>query len=829
MKGLLEKKILEFLPKFLDRGAEGFDDLLSQLMSDKKSESKNLLRYINAVLDDSLFKGQQNCDILHLHFEEDFEADIKLGIAEFLLVKFFYKYYAAVSAMDVALDEGYEQFLKELEGSYRRKRDYCPEGASTSRGGNRLYKNWQKEVGNRLSILKFYRDVVVNQFPTPKTIFNTGAVICGSLASIFEFRPYATPLDSRFRSYNVISHGRTLNDIDYILPDLLNGIDSLVIYDYEWNKMMANMSFEEINNWNNNYDTSIRNQLIVTFGKGRCSYWDLVKKSMYVREKLKVPADSMYILTKMETDDLLGKPHGDPIQMSFIGEDRSDFWDILKLETQISDLYELRSIRLLNVYSICLDEGIRDYIMEDLFSFDRVSHLISFDARQTMQEMNEDDLSVIKNSVFGLLDLVTESGIREKILDRMESGITLVMDDSIVDNPVLMTKVKEALGRKVSWRVISWSEVYRLDKGHILFLSYRDPGRYPNLIHPNLLELDFLRGNIKAEALLQKALFDDLYGWASYQLQNNLLKNLDHPVRRNQFGWLELKTDLMKLKPARRPEFDWKLETEFARIDQRERYNLKLLGYRHKTVYESDLYISTVSDAGLFSVKRIDMLHEEVEEETGLYLQSLDEIHEAVNFYGNKEVKKMYGGELVIVLRRYGLEDEVSGKLWKLLLKRRADSEGEEVLYEALKTHLRSKNLQIVSIDRFKNFWLAPLSDTICPASNRVFKALCDFLSLDNVYYFHIIRERNARYPLGQMTRKWIHLYKDLFNDCFFDVGINLDDEIEHRLDFYKTNHPIDELGISEDQIKDSLNILVQLIKNALNLLQVEYLRKNTL
>jgi hypothetical protein len=624
----------------------------------------------------------------------------------------------------------------------------------------------------------------------------------------------------------VLSHGRTLNDIDHMDGYLLNVIDTLVIFDYEWNRKMTHLSFNEINKWNSHFGTSIRNQLIVSFGKGRSSLGDLVKKSLSVRERLTTPVGTMYTVTKMETDGLLGKPRGVPIEMRFIGEESSEFLKRLKLEAKIQGLYELRSIRMTNVYSICLNEDVKDYIMEDLFSFDRVSELMSYETRQTMKEMEDADLSVIKNSVSGLLDLIIESGIMERIMDRLDGSLVFVMDDSMVGNQSLMKRFKEALGNERLCKVIPWSEVYGLKKGRILFLSYRDPGRYPNLNHPNLLESELPPGIMMPEALLQKALYNDLRGWACYQLQLLLHRLLDHPVRRSHFGWQELRKTLMGLRPER-PEFDQGLETEFSRIDQRERYDLKFHGPRHKTVYGSDLYISSYS--GSFKVKRIDELQADEGDGMELHLQDLDEIHAAVNFYGNKKVKNLYGHELSIVLRRYGLEDEASGRLWKVLLRRRADIEGEEALYETLKDRLGLQSLPIVSPHRFINYWITPLSDTICPANNRVFKAICDFLSIDSVYYSHTIRERNARYPLGQMTRKWILLYKDMINDGFFDDGVNLGASIERRSHYYKTKHPLDDLGISEEHLKGSLDILAQLIKEELAPLRVEYLRKSTL
>ncbi len=69
-------------------------------------------------------------------------------------------------------------------------------------------------------------------------------------------------------------------------------------------------------------------------------------------------------------------------------------------------------------------------------------------------------------------------------------------------------------------------------------------------------------------------------------------------------------------------------------------------------------------------------------------------------------------------------------------------------------------------------------------------------------------------------------LLKDLFNDGCFDNGKNASEIINNRLTFYKSNHPLDELGIDENYLGDNLVTLTELIQPELKLVELEAIKK---
>lgn len=69
-------------------------------------------------------------------------------------------------------------------------------------------------------------------------------------------------------------------------------------------------------------------------------------------------------------------------------------------------------------------------------------------------------------------------------------------------------------------------------------------------------------------------------------------------------------------------------------------------------------------------------------------------------------------------------------------------------------------------------------------------------------------------------------LLTDLFNDGCFNHDENARDIINNKLSFYKSNHPLDELGIDENYLAENLVTLTELIQPELKLLELETIEK---
>ena len=59
------------------------------------------------------------------------------------------------------------------------------------------------------------------------------------------------------------------------------------------------------------------------------------------------------MITNDEEAIILSQFKRNNIDVEFVGNEFSEFWDAFMLETSMQDLYELRSIRMMNLYSLC--------------------------------------------------------------------------------------------------------------------------------------------------------------------------------------------------------------------------------------------------------------------------------------------------------------------------------------------------------------------------------------------------------------------------------------------------------------------------------------------
>src|SRR5690606_38178085 len=131
-----------------------------------------------------------------------------------------------------------------------------------------------------------------------------------------------------------------------------------------------------------------------------------------IRERYKIPIDSSYTVLGSEIDLLLKKNKKAPTSIEFVGSESSSFWGEFLLETSIRDLYELRSIKLMNIYSICFTEEIKDYIIGDIFSKDESSKLISSSTKTAILELRDVDIDTLKEALSNTLDLIINSQIK---------------------------------------------------------------------------------------------------------------------------------------------------------------------------------------------------------------------------------------------------------------------------------------------------------------------------------------------------------------------------------------------------------------------------------
>ncbi len=822
---VIKQHILPHLNSFLNETLRSLDNIISEIQSDSKTEFTKIICYLEHILNLSFLSTSSGLTSLHIHIENEFDDCQKLLIGEFLSIKLF-KYYYSIDNQINETNLSLVEFIAQIELKINSLEMRCPDGASCKNGGNRIWKNWVKEKRENRTLLEFYKAVDKNSSLKPKTIFNLQKNFSSSLSQKFEFRPYIKLINSNLESYNLVNANNTLNEIDKINNQIIDELDSIILFDCERKRLMTNFSFEEINKWNSDYNTRFTKYLIITFGKEFSSINHTRNKLELIKERFKIPTNTTYTITKPEIDFLLKIKENAPLSIVFYGFESSSFWDTFVLETSIRELYELRSIKLMNIYSICYTDEIKNYIIGDLFSNKESSDLISSSTKMTILELRDDDIAVLKEALSNTLDVIINSDIKSKVLDSLSNNPAIVLDEAILRNQSLLSKIINCLGLTKTTKFKTWSDLINSDLKDLLILSYQDQGRYPNYYFPSLLELDLDPACI-SRAILPSFLFTHYYNWSKYNLYKEYHRLLTHSIREQHFEWNKLKNKIKELKPEQKLNVDWNLENEYSNSDQRESYKVKLKGQRVRTVYSSDLFIITDDAKMQYKVVKTDYLLSLDNEDRNVFIQNLDEIQQNINIYDKIVDKKQQEAELEIIRKQFNLGDETAGRLWKVLLKNLAKVQGENQLYSELKKYFENKGIKIVSQFHFKNSWINPQSESIAPLSKRIFIELCEYLKIPKIYFVIIQRIRNSsKQSNRQSTRQMNHLLKDLFNDGSFDTDRNPREVITNKLAYYKANHPLDELGIDENYLANNLVTLVELIQPELKPVELETIER---
>ena len=445
---MIKQHILPQLTSFNNETLSSIDHIFSEIRNDSKTEFTEVICYLEHILNLSLLSTNSGLTSLHIHIENEFDDSQKLLIGEFLSIKLF-KYYYSIDNQNNEADLSLVDFISQIEFKINSLENKCPDGASGKNGGNRIWKNWVKEKKENRILLQFYKALNTNSSLKPKSIFNLQKNFCNSLSQNFEFRPYTKSIDNNRESYNLVNATRTLNEIDEINNQIIDELDSIILFDCERKRIMTNFSFEEIAKWNTDYDTKFTKYLIITFGKKFSSINHTRNKLELIRERFKIPTNSTYTITKSEIDFLLKRKESAPLSIEFVGYESSSFWDTFVLETSIRELYELRSIKLMNIYSICYTDEIKNYIICDLFSEKESSELISSTTKLAILELREDDIDILKESLSNTLDVIINSGIKSKVSDSLSNNSAIVIDDTILRNQNLFLKIRICLGLRI--------------------------------------------------------------------------------------------------------------------------------------------------------------------------------------------------------------------------------------------------------------------------------------------------------------------------------------------------------------------------------------------
>ncbi|MBP5984135.1 MAG: hypothetical protein KA734_10445 [Fluviicola sp.] len=825
---LIKQHIYPCLLSFAKRGSSTFEANFDEIQNNLRTDLIKLIRYLDNLLDETFSTANDNVTALHIHIEDEFNDSQKLLIAEFLSVKTFLHYQSSdnnSNDANLALIELKAAIETKLNGLKMR----CPAGASGINGGNRIWKNWVKEKKENRSLLEFYKSLNESSSLKPKLIINTQKNFCSSVSQIFEFKPYCVLINSENKSYNLLNATQTLNEIDAINNEIIDELDSIILFDCERKSVMSNFSFEEINKWNSNYDTRFTKYLIITFGKKYTSINHTRNKLELIKERFKIPTNTAYTITKSEIDFLINRKESTPLSIEFVGFESSSFWDEFILETKVYDLYELRSIKLMNIYALCYNEEIKNYILNNIFLNDCNGNIITAETKQEIFSLPESDIQNIKTHLSNSLDTIVNSNLKSRIIESLANEYKIVVDNSILKNTEFLNIVQRGINVRTNRKFINWDVFDEINCEQIIILSYRDQGNFNHHFYPNINE-NKVSENTYVQCILPAMLFKQFYEWSKYNLENDYYKILNHPIRSNNFKWDDLKRKIYELKPGKPNDISWDLESSYNSSDTRVTYRFTFMDNSRITCNPSDLFIYKQNSANNPRIQNIRWIYENIDtEETAIEVKNLDLLIDEFNPAERLIDTTQHDNDLEIIRNQFGFEDESAGRLWKILLARKITEIGKVKLYEDLKDLFIKNNISIVSFSHFESTWINPDSESLVPRGNKVFKVLCDYLQMPITYRRIIYTIKNKTINgKRNATRIYSKLLKDLFNDGCFDEEVNPEHVLSNRLEYYRSNHNLDELGIDEDNPMSGLLILIELIIPELSYKKVTEIKRTS-
>lgn len=816
---LIYNHIQKYLLNFLYLADTSIDEIVYSIKSDALKKNIQLLLYIDSLLNSILSEENSTNVTLHLHIEDPLDEDSLLVIAQYLLIRFFNDSCTA-SSLSSQKEENIGQIKARLG---RRLNRPCPEGASRKNGGNRIYNNWIRNKKNTQSLIDFYDKLGTGIEISENSIFNTQVGFANSLSDIYATRPYARKIEEygSVPTFNLLNTKLTLNEIDEKDTSIIDNLKTVILFDCDRKKLMQYFSLQEIEE----LEINLKNYLILTFGSKKNSIQSLRDKLTLIQERFKVPKSQSYPIIQSEIDYLNRYKTKHHIPIKFYGPETWITWDNFVLETKIMDLYELRSIKMMNLYSLCFNDEIKNFIIEDIFSDKDSSILVSDETKESLSNLREEDLEALKVSLDSIFNLIINCEIRQTISERIKNETILVVDNVLINSKKLKSLVVSSLSLTEKNKLITWSDLNTFEKGDVLILSYQDQGRYPYYFYPNLIETTVSK-NLKTTALFHKLFFYHKCQWAKYNLAKDLYKLTDHAIRQKYLHWGKLHDHINGIRPEKNNDINWILEQQYSGNTFRETFKLKLKNEKERTFDSSELFIYSM-DKSSFRVSKIEELIEVVDEEEKYFVHHLDEIQQSINLYEKMIDTSQQEEELQILRQQFQLVDTETGRLWKVLLKDKSSKTNEYNLYNVLKNHFEKSGLKIVSFNHFKKNWLDPESESIAPLNKKVFIELCQFLKLPRAYYILIQRLKNtAKQSSRQSTQQMNRLLQNLFNDGCFDNGVDIHENIKSNLVRYKNKHPLDELGIDEKYLGDNLIALIELIKSEVTLKEVEKFKK---
>ncbi len=828
---LIEEHINEYLPEFIGTPDDGFEDVYNRLFDSNKSRSKKLLVYLDKLLNRSCNYSNKKLKFTHIHLD-NFPNEYLIVICEFILIKFFLWGFNK----DVEANENDDILIRKLNKltSIQNTFKTYPPFVSLKKP-NRETQAWLKEKNKNKNKIDFFTKLIENGNKKflPNTLCNLLNRDYENVIATFATQQYCIGIESIEESNYVILNSEKRRDaIDklkcYNGNSLLDSIENIILFDCEQKQINRDFNQVELQQWNTQ-TSNFKNLIIISSNEGLSNFLRLKLRIDRVKSRYQqVETDSnnnTYTILPSEIDYLLERSRPQKSNLFFWGEEYLNIWEEFKqLLLQFEGLYELRSLKMMSIYSLAFNDEIKKIILANIFS-DSSINLITSDTKDAIRELSSESINELRDSLCLVLDSIIQSAWKNTIIEFLKEKTLMLVNQNLIFNKPLLNEIAKELNIKSLSSFVTWQDITRV-KHDMLILDYRDIGPYPYIIAPNVNE--GVASSFSSNAIFLSCFFKNKFELSNYIYRKDIIAIISNSIRDTEFNKGSLTSKNYSLKPENEDTVLWDLENSYQGRDSN---TIKVFfkdNLRSKTYSSSELFIISNHLSKIYNVVRLDSLLEDSEYED-LFIQALDDIHSEFNLYEKLADVAKEESELKKIREKYDLDKEIKPhKLWKILLNKQAAERGVESLYSDLKTFLHSKKISIVSANTFKNHWLDLENNALIPRQKSVFFYLCQFLELPNSYYRIMLRLKNVeKQATASSSKQMDNLLRDIINDGCFDEDKNIESILTKNKQKYSSAHDFDEIGLEEERIVSELKALVDLLKPYVILIQVDKMEIN--
>jgi hypothetical protein len=805
------------LYKMTEEPDEGFEVAFRGLTSAAKGGLRPFLVYVDKVLNGLLARDEEGVRCTHVHLPELWEGG-KQVLLEFIAIRTFYQSLQRDSQQDEHIGERLRQLERMLQ------RNEAPADAKAAKGGNAVYRHWQEERRHWMHEVAFLQSIAgTRKSLWPDTILN---IPSGHWGAMEESWYAVTPEDleaGKKRAYCLLNDELSLMEVlrKLIELDRLGPMRQVILFDCEWKRDFSGYTKDALVRCTGRMP--MKDLMILSFERRAFRLSNLINRMQGIcRNYFQVLERRMnfpdsYVIQEEEVERLLtGRDAA--LTIEWVGLQSELFTDFLDLVSE-HGAEALSRPSILNIYAGAINKEIAGLLLKDLFGVRGQEAIFPEVVRQEVEGLAPQQREYLQAAVSAVLEVVVHEweGIRAVMQKQAQKGsVGIVVAPVLKEFTVFRRELKMAIP-EVKVNLYTWRDIRDENcKERLVFLlAYRDSGRYPFPFYPNLFERGGNRASTYRPVLL-RALFEQRYFRSQYNYHWKLNELLQNKYRYKYLDWKTVDEQVRAMKPVALEDIMVEAEEEDELSEVADTIWVDFVDGTHASYFPSRLLLVRSEGSDRLGVMRVDELPADVED---WLVQPLDELYEDINPF---QIRPEEEEELAVIKHQQGIIDG-DLVLWKVLLVRKlGEGQHSRQLYEELAALFGTK--EFVQYDYFKDNWLDVHSQLLTPRKRRHFKLLCEYLKIGSTYYRLKLKKRASLRANSRESRSRMNaLLGQMIAESLFESGVNWGDRpLEHLLEA----HGLEEVGITEENLRTELEALVELLRDKIQLKQVQKIER---